>query len=117
MKGEYWAVGFGPGTELDLYVRGVGGGTNPVDGLNPFVPLFVDGGLYSCGNATCGAEFCEDYPDVECSAGVSVQSVTTIPSGAMVPEPASLALLALGLSVFIPLKLSRLLDSARGLAG
>jgi hypothetical protein len=126
-NGEYWAVGFGPGTELDLYVRGVGGGTNPVDGPDPFVPLFVDAGLYSCGDATCGAEFCPDYPAVVCSSGAAVQSVTVAEpqelGDAAVPEPATwglllcgMALLPLGLSVCIPLKLRRLLDGARGLA-
>lgn len=38
------------------------------------------------------------------------------PGNSVVPEPSTWALLALGLSVFIPLKLRRLLDGARRLA-
>ncbi len=96
-NGEYWPVGFGPGTELDLYVRGANGGPNPVGGPNPFVPTFTGANLYSCGNATCGAEFCPDYPAVECDAGTSVQSVTSEPPGVATPEPQTWSMLWIGL--------------------
>ncbi len=91
--------------------------------LGPCTPN-PTGVVFTCYSATCVEDFCP--PPLTCPAfagggGIGVPSIVsaivTVPGNPSVPEPGTWALLALGLSMFIPLKLRRLLDGARGLAG
>lgn len=109
------------------------GTPDQIPGL-PATPNQVD--LWSWGDFTCTEAFAILG---DCSAGTTVYNFEFAgypgtpseynlvanqygaeivgPGNSAVPEPSTWALLALGLSVFIPVKLRRLLDSAPGLTG
>ena len=91
--------------------------------LGPCTPN-PTGVVFTCYSPTCAEDFCPSNltcPAFAGGGGIGVPSTisatVTVPGNPSVPEPGTWALLALGLSMFIPLKLRRLLDGARGLAG